>query len=545
VGRGDDPPQTGQATDASIRALSEFLQENRGEIQARWERSLQRILGELAEGFERLDPVLELLDHFARVSEGESADFATMSDQQAPGSDGGLELGPLVTGYVLLRDTVVELWPAPARGAVVALRTLDQAIDQAILAVVRRFGAAQDAAWRALDRMTALAREQSGGGLQDGLLRLVLESTTADCAALLLRDGELLELTAARGFDEDLARGLRMKLGEGFAGAVATRRAPILVRWAARDPLVLGESARKRGVRALYGVPLVDADHLVGVAVMGSLTAFDFSEHDRRLFAALADRACAAIQVDRLRSATAEQERQLAEVQEALRARDRVLSTVAHEVRTPIGIVLMQADAVVHRPNATIDGAWLSKRVISIHRAAERIDRLVEDLVEFTNLRAGRLQFTIETHAPADLIREALDMFTPMAQERGVTVETELSAGLPSLSCDRERILQVLSILACNALRALRDTGMVIIRAQHDDLGVVFSVEDTGPAIDDKEMPHVFERAWRGERGGPGRSGVGLAICKGIVEAHGGRIWGVSGARGGVTFCFAVPTAQA
>jgi signal transduction histidine kinase len=271
---------------------------------------------------------------------------------------------------------------------------------------------------------------------------------------------------------------------------------------------------------------------------------FDLPEPDRRLFAALTDRATAAIQLQRLRAATREQERALTEVQDALRARDRVLSTVAHEVRTPIGIALMQAETLAQR-TAPPDPEWLPRRANAIRRAAERIDRLVEDLVEFTNLRTGRLQFTIATHEPADLVREAVELFTPAAQERGITLELDLSGGLPAMSCDRERILQVLSALATNAMRAMPDGGLMTVRAQHDDVGVVFSVEDDGPAIDARVLPHLFERAWHGERGRPGRSGVGLAICKGIVEAHGGRIWVSSGAQRGATFCFAIPTARA
>jgi signal transduction histidine kinase len=450
---------------------------------------------------------------------------------------------------VLLRDTVVELWVPPTRAAGSALRVLDQAIDRAILGAVRRFTAAQEAAWRALDRVAALVGQSADlPALLDGVLHIVLESaSTADCGAILLREGDELRLRAVLGLDEESGPGgFTLRMGEGFAGTIATRRAPMFLRWAARDPLVRSESIRQRGVRALYGVPLLDADDLVGVAMIGSLTAFEMPEHDRRLFGALVDRATAAIQLQRLRTATQEQERRLAEVQDALRARDRVLSTVAHEVRTPIGIVLMQADSLVHRPNAAAtDGDWLPKRISSIHRAAERIDRLVEDLVEFTNLRAGRLQFTIAKHPAADLVREAVEMFLPVAQERGVVVETELSGGLPVVSCDRERLLQVFSLLTANALRALGEGGRIAIRAQHDDVGVVFSVEDTGPAVDAKDLPHLFERAWRGERGGAGRSGVGLAISKGIVEAHGGRIWASSDPAGGATFCFCLPTAQA
>jgi signal transduction histidine kinase len=545
----EDPPQTGQGAEASIKALSEFLNGNRAEILARWDRSVQKILGAQAEGFDQqIDPLADLLDQFTVLTEGEEAEPFTDEDQRGlPGAGRNLELGPLVTGYVLLRDTIVELWIPPARGSGAALRLLDQAIDRAILGAVRRFSSAQESAWRAVDRVSALVRQ--GGELPavlEGILRIVLESaSTADCAAILLREEDRLVLRAALGMDEDLAAGFSARMGEGFAGSVAIRRAPMFVRWAARDPLVQGVSLRRRGVRALYGVPLVDADELIGVAVIGSLTAFDFPEPERRLFAALTDRGTAAIQLQRLRAATQEQERQLAEVQDALRARDRVLSTVAHEVRTPIGIVLMQADSMIHRPPPAPDAEWLPRRVSSIHRAAERIDRLVEELVEFTNLRSGRLKFTIGTHAASDLVREAVEMVQPLAHERGIVVETELSGGLPDLCCDRERILQVFSLLTANAVRALPDGGRLAVRAQHDDLGVVFSVEDTGPRIDPAELPHLFDRAWRGERGRPGRSGVGLAISKGIVEAHGGRIWVSSEERGGATFCFAVPTARA
>jgi signal transduction histidine kinase len=548
VGMGDDPPQPGQGTEASIKALSEFLDDNRSEIMARWERSLRQILGAHADGFDQsIDPLADLLEQFSVLMDGEGADTALPGERTTPGAERNVELGPLVTSYVLLRDTVVELWSPPPRGSAAALRMLDQAVDRAILGAVRRFSNAQEAAWRAVDRVSELVRQ--GGelpSLLDGLQRIVLESVpVADCAAILLREDDRLVLRGALGMDEDLAAGFTERVGEGFAGAVALRRAPMLLRWGARDPLVRGESVRRRGVRALFGLPLVDADQLVGVALVGSLTAFDFCESDRRLFGALLDRGTAAIQLQRLRAATDEQARQLAEVQDALRARDRVLSSVAHEVRTPIGIVLMQADSIVHRPPAQPDADWLPKRVSSIQRAAERIDRLVEDLVEFTNLRAGRLKFTIGAHAPADLVREAVEMLQPLAQERGVVVESELSAGLPDLSCDRERILQVFNLLTANALRAMPDGGCLALRAQHDDMGVVFSVEDTGPRIDPTDLPHLFDRAWRGERGRPGRSGTGLAISKGIVEAHGGRIWVASEPGGGATFCFAVPTARA
>src|SRR4051812_4613477 len=106
----EDPPQTGQGAEASIKALSEFLNGNRAEILARWDRSVQKILGAQAEGFDQqIDPLADLLDQFTVLTEGEEAEPFTDEDQRGlPGAGRNLELGPLVTGYVLLRDTIVE-----------------------------------------------------------------------------------------------------------------------------------------------------------------------------------------------------------------------------------------------------------------------------------------------------------------------------------------------------------------------------------------------------------------------------------------------------
>src|SRR5688500_11153516 len=103
-----------------------------------------------------VDPFADLLDHFSLLPHGaqeENGDGDRASERHLPGAERSMELGPLVTGYVLLRDTIVELWVPPARGAAPALRLLDQAIDRAILAAVRRSSASQDAAWRAMDRV--------------------------------------------------------------------------------------------------------------------------------------------------------------------------------------------------------------------------------------------------------------------------------------------------------------------------------------------------------------------------------------------------------
>src|SRR5206468_9259108 len=125
-----------------------------------------------------------------------------------------------------------------------------------------------------------------------GLLRATLESMEAvDTAVVLLREGDILRVRAAVGLEGDLKRGFSIQLREGVAGYIAGEGAPLLLRHAAVDPRVKSEVIREKGVRALYGVPLLHDGQTIGVAHIGSLSAFEFSEEDKLLFRTMASRA--------------------------------------------------------------------------------------------------------------------------------------------------------------------------------------------------------------------------------------------------------------
>jgi signal transduction histidine kinase len=175
-----------------------------------------------------------------------------------------------------------------------------------------------------------------------------------------------------------------------------------------------------------------------------------------------------------------------------------------------------------------------------IHRHAALMTRLIEDLVDFAGIQAGRLALAPSAHAPAEIITTARDLLSPLVDETGVQLDVHVPSALPPVACDSDRVVQVLSNLMSNALKVTPRGGVVEVGAAPDDAAVVFFVKDTGPGIAQAELPRLFERYWRSESATYKGAGLGLSIARGIVDAHGGRIWAESTLGAGSTFFFSL-----
>jgi signal transduction histidine kinase len=142
-------------------------------------------------------------------------------------------------------------------------------------------------------------------------------------------------------------------------------------------------------------------------------------------------------------------------------------------------------------------------------------------------------------------VEETLDLLRPLAVERGLELSSRLQPGLPQVWADRDRILQVLSNLIGNALKFTRQGGVTVEVALGDNpREVLFSVHDTGPGISADGLDHLFDRFWQQSRSDRRGAGLGLAIARGIVTAHGGQIWVESRLGEGSVFYFTVPGAR-
>jgi signal transduction histidine kinase len=169
-----------------------------------------------------------------------------------------------------------------------------------------------------------------------------------------------------------------------------------------------------------------------------------------------------------------------------------------------------------------------------------RMARLIDDLVDFAGIQAGRLTLSRARHAPADIVSTVTELFVPVAHERGLAFAAVAARDLPPVECDSDRAVQVMANLIQNAIKVTPSGGSIEVGAAPDAERVVFFVRDTGPGIDPADLPNVFERTWRGASTAYRGSGLGVSIARGIVDAHGGQIWAESRVGVGSTFYFSL-----
>ena len=248
------------------------------------------------------------------------------------------------------------------------------------------------------------------------------------------------------------------------------------------------------------------------------------------------------------KAAGAERERLLAlerdariQAEHAIKARDDVLAIVAHDLRNPMQTITTAAATIALRPN---DEDLCKESVSLIQTSMKEMERLISALLDVARIEAGSFSIRHEHVDVRALIYETLELFKPQAHEREINISSEIPADVPPLSGDRDRLVQVLSNLLSNALKFTAAGGRVWLRAGTVDGAVRISVEDSGAGISAAHLPHVFDRYWQVDRLSRNGAGLGLAICKGIVEAHGGRIWVESTVGCGTTFHFTIPSVE-
>lgn len=227
--------------------------------------------------------------------------------------------------------------------------------------------------------------------------------------------------------------------------------------------------------------------------------------------------------------------------QQAVRVREQVLAIVSHDLKNPLGTIIITAAALARRAPSPDRRKGTAEAIIRIRRAAERIERLIEDLLDFASIEAGRLSIQRRPQDPGSMIQEALASFEAVAQEKGLRLSAEVEPHLPEVYCDRDRILQVLSNLVANATKVTPEGGRIALRAERRVDEVMFAVSDTGPGIGEHELSHLFERYWRSGEVQYKGTGLGLAIARGIVSAHDGHIWVETEPARGATFFFTIP----
>ena len=215
-------------------------------------------------------------------------------------------------------------------------------------------------------------------------------------------------------------------------------------------------------------------------------------------------------------------------------------SDAAHELRTPVTVMLTETQTTLNRERPAED----YRRTVEVcQRISQRMRRLIESLLELARLDAGQEQMKRMRFDLSRTAGECVDMVRPLADERSVKVHCEL----PPIECtgDPERIAQVITNLMTNAIQYNKPGGEVTVQTQQRDGTAILTVSDSGNGIAAEDLPRVFERFYRADKArstSQGSAGLGLSICKAIVEAHGGTIEVASELGAGTTFTVRLPS---
>lgn len=364
---------------------------------------------------------------------------------------------------------------------------------------------------------------------EDGAIQTVVVTASDPAQERTVR--EILRRYPHDPRDTDRIVGQVLKAGEPVDFAYPTVSS---LDEAAVDP---GEASllRELGPHAVMAVPLLARGRILGVLTFGRGGAhprFD-SEH-RTLASEVGRRAGLAVDNARLYRAA----------QRATRARDDVLGIVAHDLRNLLHGIVMGGNMLLRRLRSLEDPS-IRKPAEAIMRSADRMSRLIEDLLDVARIESQRLSVDAAAYEPAEFCRAVVEMMEPVASGKDITLFTQPDAGVPRVRADRDRVIQVLCNLVGNAVKFGPAGSDVTLGVECAKDGVVFSVADRGPGIPPEDVTHLFDPYWQAKQNRGEGSGLGLAIARGIVEAHGGRIWVESEPGNGSKFAFTLPLAAA
>jgi PAS domain S-box-containing protein len=419
------------------------------------------------------------------------------------------------------------------------------------LALLAREQAARAAAETALARLGAVQAVTEVAlahlaldDLLPELLGRIRDALGVDTTAILLldeADPDTLVARAAVGLEEEVARGVRLPVGRGFAGRVAAERRPIILE-DVEHAAVLNPLLREKGVQTLLGVPLLVESRVLGVLHVGTLHPYRFTADDVELLQLIADRVALAVEQQRLQAATVA-------AKEAVQAHDLFLSIAAHELRTPLAALKATAQLMQRqRARGVLDPARLDEHLARLVTAADRLVALTTDLLDVARLRTGQLPLDL---APLDLPTLVSEVVararTRLNTQHPLTLT--VADGLVPVLADAARLEQVLTNLLDNAVKYSPAGGAIAVAVRPAGGGVQISVRDEGIGLLPRSTQVIFEPFGRAANATnhhlPGL-GLGLYICRSIVIGHGGQLWAESAGEGqGTTFHLWLPASEA
>ena len=379
------------------------------------------------------------------------------------------------------------------------------------------------------------------------LVRLTVPALADYCALDILEGEDSFERIGEAHVDP--MKSMLLREVATFPRSALTARHPLIRVMATGQPVLeaditpafirasFAEPSQRRtvealGPRSLICVPLVDTGKPLGALTLvtsGSGRRYDAA--DLSLAADVARRAAIVVEHARL----------FHQAEQATRARDDILAVVAHDLRNPLNTVSMAIGLMLE--TTPVERIQERRQQEIVRRAADRMNRMIQDLLDVKRMESGHLTIDVKPEAVDALVNDTLEMLRPIATGSSIIMEARIADDLPQVLADSARMQQVLSNLVGNAVKFTSRQGRIIVSAERFEGEVRFAVIDTGAGIPPEQVPHIFGRFWQAKSSDRRGIGLGLAIAKGIVEAHGGRIWVESQVGLGSTFYFTLPNA--
>jgi signal transduction histidine kinase/CheY-like chemotaxis protein len=432
-----------------------------------------------------------------------------------------------VEGFEPQAVTIVETFAAQGAIAirnVQLLRAYARSVDelQALGEVSRAVGSSLDLD-EVLDTIVSRATELGGG---DGGSIFEFD-----------RDSQQFALRACASTSDELVRTLEeipIPLGETLVGRAAQARTALQSDdldhepW---DPHV--DALRRHGWRSLVTLPLLRNDEVIGALVVRRRSAATWPARTIEVLETLASQSAVAIHNARVH-------RQL---EVAGRHKSEFLANMSHELRTPLNAVIGFSDVLLDRMFGELNERQ-DEYVRDIRDSGVHLLELINDILDLSKVEAGRMELELDELSLADAIEHALSMVRERATANGISLEVRLDPAVETVSADGLKLRQVLVNLLGNAVKFTPAGGAVTVTSARvgDDAHV--AVGDTGPGIAEADRERIFEAFQSGNRAAlrPAEgTGLGLTLCRRIVELHGGRIWVDSEVGAGSTFTFAIP----
>ncbi len=281
--------------------------------------------------------------------------------------------------------------------------------------------------------------------------------------------------------------------------------------------------------RSLLIVPLVVRNETLGTLTFGS-TRTDRHYHQADLSLARELGRSAGLALDNARL--------YRQAEQAIASRDDVLAVVSHDLRNPVNRVRMAAELLLETGRVHDSGRDQLGMVI---RAADEMNRLIGDLLDVARIEAGTLSIGREPVALHDLMERLEESHEAVARKRKLAWRVDCPDSPVTIPADEGRLLQALGNLVGNAMKFTPKGGEVRVEVVGTEDAVRIAVRDTGPGMDASQLAHVFDRFWQGRSGDRRGAGLGLAITRGIADAHGGRLWLESDVGHGTTAWLELP----